>query len=381
MSITVAGQVAPGWEGVRDAFAANFARPRADLEVGASLAVYRDGACVVDLWGGHADLAQTRPWNRDTLANIWSATKGVMSIAAAMLVGQGRLSYDDKVARHWPEFAAAGKQDITVGQILSHQSGVNGWELPITLPEMYDWPTATSRLAAQAPFWPPGSGASYHAITHGFLIGEVIRRITGQSPGAFVRDHLAGPLGADLFIGLPAAEDGRACEMIAPLEAPAAPPAPNPIAARATGNPKFDQTAPNDRAWRAAEIPAANGQAGAQGLARIYGAVANGGVLDGKRILDPAAIEGLRAPRFQGADMMLGPRTWGAGVAWNVVPSWGPHAETFGHSGWGGAYGCAHLPTRIGIGYVMNHMSGSIVGNPRGASLAAAIFEVAARVG
>ena len=138
--------------------------------VGAALAVYRDGACMVDLWGGYADASRSRPWQRDTLVNVWSATKGIVAIAAAMLVDQGRLSYDDPVARHWSEFAAAGKDAITVGQILSHQSGVNGWAQPISVAELCDWTTATSRLAAQAPFWPPGTAASYHAITHGWPV-------------------------------------------------------------------------------------------------------------------------------------------------------------------------------------------------------------------
>ena len=370
----VAGWVAPGFAGVHDAFAANFHRD--DAELGAALAVYVEGRCVADLWGGFTDTARTRPWARDTLVNVWSASKGIVATAMAMLVDQGRASYDDPVAAHWPEFAAAGKKAITIGHILSHQSGLNGWELPTSFDDLYHWPTATARLAAQAPFWPPGTAASYHALTHGFLAGEVIRRITGQDVGGFIRDAIAAPLGADFHIGLPAAHDWRVAEIVAPPPNNAIPggPAMAEIPRRAVSNPTPDPLLPNSRAWRAAQIPAANGQASAQGLARIYGALAMGGTLDGIRIISPAGVARLRETRHPGPDLMVGPRNWGAGVASNVAPTFGPHADTFGHTGWGGAFGCANIRRRVGIGYVMNRMGGQIASNPRATSLAAAVF-------
>ncbi len=373
----IAGTVQPGFESVRDAFAANFQREGEDREIGAALAVYVRGRCVVDLWGGHRDAAETKPWARDTLVNVWSASKGVVSIAVAILVDQGRLSYDDKVAKHWPEFAAGGKADVTVGQLVSHQAGLNGFDAAATTEDLFDWALSTSRLAGQAPAWPPGSAVSYHAITHGFLAGEVVRRVTGQDVGGFIRDALAGPLGADFHIGLPLAHDWRVGEMVAPVVASSSAigaPGQSPVAARAVGNPKLDATAPNRRDWRAAQIPAANGQSSAQGLGRIYAAIANGGALDGQTIISPTGIDRLRAVRHPGPDMLLGPRQWAAGVAMNVLPNFGPHAETFGHSGWGGAYGCANVARGVAIGYVMNRMGGSLVGNPRSASLAAAVF-------
>ena len=374
-AVSVSGTVAPGFEGVRAAFEANFHRPGADAEVGAALAVYVGGTCVADLWGGVADAAGTRAWSRDTLVNVWSASKGVVAIAAAMLVDRGLLSYDDTVAKHWPEFAAAGKDAITVGQILSHQSGVNGWDLPFGPTDLFDWGKATALLAAQAPAWPPGTAASYHALTHGFLAGEVIRRITGQDVGAFIRDHIAGPLGAEFHIGLPLVHDWRVAEMVGPGgDATPGGPAPAEVAGRAVRNPTPDPIGPNARAWRAAQIPAANGQSAAHGLGRIYGAIGNGGSLDGVRIISAAGIDAMRAPRFEGNDMLLGPRTWGAGVSWNVMPNFGPLKETFGHSGWGGAFGCANVGKHVGIGYVMNRMGNSLVGNPRGASIAEAVF-------
>jgi len=370
----ISGWVAPGFDVVHDAFAGNFRRE--DAELGAALAVYADGRCVADLWGGFTDTARTRPWARDTLVNVWSASKGIVATAMAMLVDQGRASYDDPVAKYWPEFAAAGKGAVTVGQILSHQSGLNGWEVPTRFDELYDWGTATSRLAAQVPFWPPGTTASYHAMTHGFLAGEVIRRITGQDVGGFIRDAIAAPLGADFHIGLAAAHDWRVAEIVPPPPGNALPggPAMADIPRRAVSNPAPDPLLPNTRDWRAAQIPAANGQASAQGLARIYGALAMGGALDGVRIISPAGVERLREIRHPGPDLMLGPRSWAAGMSSNVAPAFGPHADTFGHSGWGGAFGCANMRRRVGIGYVMNRMGGQVASNPRASSLAAAVF-------
>ncbi len=373
----IAGTVAPGFENVRDAFIENFSREGDDREIGAALAVYVHGRCVVDLWGGHRDAAESEPWARDTLVNVWSATKGVTAIALAMLVDQGRLSYDDKVAQHWPGFAAAGKADITVGQLVSHQGGLNGFDVPAKTEDLFDWSLSTRRLAAQSPAWVPGTAASYHAITFGFLAGELVRRISGQDVGGFIRDALAGPLGADFHVGLPLAHDWRVAEMIGPNVAggSAAIGAGQPaVAMRAVGNPRLDATAPNRRDWRAAQIPAANGQSSAHGLGRIYAAIANGGVLDGIKIISPAGIDRLRAMRYPGPDMLLGPRPWAAGVSLNMATNWGPHPETFGHSGWGGAYGCANVERSVAIGYVMNRMSGSLIGNLRSSSLAAAVF-------
>jgi CubicO group peptidase (beta-lactamase class C family) len=374
--MTVSGWVAPGFDVVHDAFAANFRRGEEDRELGAALAVYVGGRCVADLWGGHTDPARTKPWARDTLANVWSASKGVVAVAVAMLVDQGRLSYDDPVAKYWPEFAVAGKGAITVGQILSHQSGLNGWEVLTGFEALYDWGEATSRLAAQAPAWAPGTAASYHALTHGFLAGEVVRRVTGQDVGAFVRAAIAGPLGAEFHIGLPAALDWRVAELVPPPPANAVPGGPGlgEIARRAVVNPVPDAALANTAAWRRAQIPAANGQASAQGLARIYAALAEGGALDGVRLMRPEGVARLAAPRHPGPDLMLGPRVWGAGVSLGVAPAFGPHADTFGHSGWGGAFGCANPRRRVAIGYVMNRMGGQIAANPRGTSLAAAVF-------
>ena len=369
----IGGWVAPGFERVRDAFISNFHRADGDSEVGAALAVYLRGACVVDLWGGHADAARTRPWARDTLVNVWSATKGIAAVAAAMLVDQGRLRYEDRVADHWPEFAANGKEAITIAQVLSHQAGLNGFKEPTTFADLENWSLITGRLAAQAPLWPPGSVASYHALTVGYLIGEVIRRVTGRSAGDFIADSIAGPLGADVFVGLRPGDDWRVSEIIAP-PTPTEPPQPNEYAIHAQRNPAADALAPNRRAWRAAEVPAANGQASAQGLARVYAALANGGTLDGTTLLSHAGLDALRAQRHPGPDQQVGPRQWAAGMTFDVAPNYGPHADTFGHSGWGGAYGCANVARNVSIGYAMNRMGGAVTPTSRGPAIAAAVF-------
>jgi len=370
----IGGTVQPGFERVRDAFVENFTRGDDEAELGAALAVYHRGRCVVDLWGGYTSPARTAEWARDSLVNVWSATKGVVAVAVAMLVDQGRLSYDDKVATYWPEFAAGGKGGITVAQMMSHQAGLNGFLEPTAIEDFQDWTKVTERLASQAPFWPPGTLASYHALTYGFLAGELIRRVTGQDPGGFVRDSIAGPLGADIHIGLPQGLDWRVVQIVGPTEATIGGPDVGEIPARAVKNPKPDAEAPNQRAWRATQIPAANGQASAQGLARVYGALANGGEIDGIRLMSPSGIDQLRLPRHAGPDQLLGPRKWAAGVSLDVAPTYGPLAETFGHTGWGGAFGCANVEQGVGIGYVMNRMAARLVGNPRGANLAGAIF-------
>jgi CubicO group peptidase (beta-lactamase class C family) len=371
---SIGGFAAPGFEPVREAFVANFSRDDGEPEIGAAVAVYHRGQCVVDLWGGHADRAGTRPWARDTLINVWSATKGVVALAVAILVDQGRLRYEDRVAEHWPEFAAGGKGEITVAQMMSHQAGLNGFLDATTVADFQDPQRLAARLAAQTPFWPPGTAASYHAVTYGILAGELVRRVSGQDVGGFIRDRIAAPLGAEFHLGLPAGLEWRVGEIVGPAVSGVAAMELPEIPARAVANPRLDPQAPNDRAWRAAQMPALNGQAAAQGLGRIYGALADGGSLDGIRIISAAGIERLRAPRHPGPDLMLGPRQWAAGMSFDVAPIFGPHAATFGHTGWGGAFGCANLERRVGIGYTMNRMGGRVVGNPRGAALSAAVF-------
>ncbi len=370
------GTVAPGFERVREAFAANMARTEEPVEIGAAFAVYHRGRRVANLWGGWADPARSRPWREDTYANVWSATKGITALAVAMLVDRGRLRYEDRVAEHWPDFAQAGKGAVTVAQLLSHQAGLNGFVEPTTVEDFYDWPRVTSRLAAQAPFWPPGERTSYHALTFGFLAGELIRRVDGRSPRDFVRAEIAQPLGAAFHIGLPETLAAQAAEMIAPPPPVQTAELPE-LARKAVTNPRADAAWPNTAAWRAADIPAANGHATAAGLARIYAAAAQGGELDGVRLISAQGIERLRRPLSERIDMMLGPRNYGAGVVINTTGQFGRGVRAFGHTGWGGAFGCCDPEAGLAIAYVINRMGATLGGDPRAMALLEAVYQCA----
>jgi CubicO group peptidase (beta-lactamase class C family) len=373
--IAIHGFVAPGFEPARDAFAANFERAEPLREIGASLSVYRRGARVVDLWGGWRDAARTQPWTRDTLANVYSTTKGVVAAAFAMAVERGLIDYEAPVARYWPEFAAAGKHTATVAHALSHQIGLPGFAAPTTAEDIYDWQKTCAKLAAQAPSWPPGENTCYHAGTFGFLAGEIFRRAVGETVGAFIAREFQAKLGADMFLGLPASEDART----APLIGPAVEPDLDALglsdfAMMAMRNPAVRPEQANTRAWRAAELPAMNLHATADGVARVFAALANGGELDGVRLLSPAAIARMTQVRSRRQDMLLGFNVhWAHGVALNTTGVFGPNAAAFGHTGWGGSFGYADPVTGVGAAYVMNRMGPELVGDPRALSLTQAI--------
>jgi CubicO group peptidase (beta-lactamase class C family) len=346
----IAGTADPKFVRVREAFAANFA---SGLEHGGGVAVVLDGKPVVELWGGHADAAKTRVWQRDTLVNVWSCTKGVVALAMAMLVERGKLDYAAPVARWWPEFAAGGKEKITLDLMLSHQGGLNGLSVPMDEAGMLAWTPYVEALAAMAPLWEPGSRAVYHAISFGHLAGEVLRRVEGRSIGRFVAAEIAGPLGADFFIGLPEREEPRVAEMIEGPKASAW--VPFVLASnfpQAAANPALDATAPNQRAWRAAEVPGGNGQATAMALAKIYGMM----VGDGARIVARDTIAEAARARVRGIDESFGsPTAFAAGFQIdNVLTGKG----AFGHSGWGGSFGFADPAAKLGFAYVTNRMLG-----------------------
>jgi CubicO group peptidase (beta-lactamase class C family) len=373
---TIEGTVAPGLEGVREAFAANFTRGDDYEEVGAALCVYRRGEMVVDLWGGFTDRARTRAWTADTLVNVWSTTKTAAAVSIARLVGEGRIAYDQPVAEVWPEFAQAGKEAITIGLVMSHQAGLSGLVEPTTPDEFYDHDLIAARLAAQAPLFEPGTANCYHAATYGFLTSEIVRRVTGRTLGAHFRDRIAGPIGSDFHIGLPASEDGRVAELIAaehPAEVDIAS-LPRPVQL-ALSNPPMDPARVNTRAWRAADLPALNGHASARGVARLCAALAGGGEIDGARVLSTGALAQMTAVVADRVDLLLGVNPqWGMGVLHNLIGIYGPNPRTFGHSGWGGSFGCVDPDGEIAIGYVCNHMGPDLVGDPRTQTLNGAIY-------
>ena len=369
--------VAPGFERVRDLFHAQFSPNEPVPAVGASLAAYRHGELILSLSGGHRDHARQVSWTPDTLVNIWSATKGVTGIAMGLLVDRGLVRYDAPVADYWPEFAQNGKAEITVSQLLSHQAGLPGFAEPTALEDFYNWDRVTGRLAVQAPMWPPGTVNSYHAMTVGFMAGEIIRRVSGRTIGAFIAQELAEPLSIDLYVGLPEALEDRVAPLIAPpsggeVSLDGAPKE----AVAAMTNPLMSPTLPNSRAWRAAQIPAGNGHATALALAKLYGALANGGEIDGVRLVSADTIAAMTTTQTTRVDLLMGfAPMWANGVTGNPNGMYGPSKSAFGHPGWGGSFGSADPVTGISVGYVINQMGEGIAGNPQATALCEAIHD------
>jgi len=359
------GTCSARFDPLRELFAAKL---ESGEDLGASLVFNIDGEVVVDLWGGWADEARTVPWAEDTIANVFSTTKAMTSLAALVLVDRGELDLDANVAKYWPEFAARGKAGIKVRHLLSHTSGVSGWDQPITLEDLYDWDKSTALLAAQAPWWEPGTASGYHALNYGHLIGEVIRRITGQRLGEFFAAQIAGPLGADFHIGLPSSEFHRVANLVPPPAAPAAAdlmqPDPNSVAFKTVTNPTMSVETTWTEGWRRADIGAGNGHGNARSLARLQSAVACGGEVDGVRLLSPKTIDRIFEVQFNGIDLVIGiPIKWGVGYGLapeGRVCSWG---------GYGGSLVILDVDRRITFAYVMNKMA------PGGGTIAAALGE------
>jgi CubicO group peptidase (beta-lactamase class C family) len=364
----ISGVCEERFAGVRDALAGNL---DSGLDVGASVAVFVDGEAAVDIWGGHIDEAGAVPWQRDTITNVWSITKTMTALCALILADRGELEFSAPVARYWPEFAAAGKADIEVRHLLGHTAGLSGWSEPMTADDLCDWDKATSLLAAQEPWWEPGTQSGYHALTQGFLVGEVVRRITGQTLGTFFASEVSGPLGADFHIGLPAGEDDRVARVIPP-ELPSLTdvvPLASTIAGRTLLNPTMTGAEPWQESWRRAEIPAANGHGNAQSVALIQSVVACGGELGGKRLLSAKGCEAIFDEQANGMDLVLGAvfrLGTGYGLSSELVPI-GPHACFWG--GWGGSIVVIDLDARLCVSYVMNRMASSLMGDPRGADI------------
>jgi CubicO group peptidase (beta-lactamase class C family) len=349
-------------------------------EVGAAIAIDVDGENVVDIWGGHTDSAQIAGWTKDTIINVWSSTKTVTSLAALMLVDRGLVELSAPVAKYWPVFAANGKQDIEIRHILSHTSGVSGWEPPFRTEEMYDWSKSTAALAAQAPWWPPGSASGYHAHNQGHLIGEVLRRVTGMSLKEFVRNEIAAPLQADFQIGALPEDFGRIAEVIPPppLELPLAQLPDSSPMRKTFSAPPPNAEAANTVAWRQADLGALNGQGNARSLARILSAIALGGKVNGVRLLQPNTIELIFAVQSDGVDQVLGvPLRWGVGYALpkpETLP-YVPDGKICFWGGWGGSMVLIDADRRTTVAYVMNNMGPGVLGSSRTAKYTTLIYE------
>ncbi len=379
MEFPIAGSTAPGFEAVRDVFASNFDD---GVEMGAGFCAVRDGEVVVDLWGGWRDAAGREPWQTDTLVNVYSTTKGLAAAAVATLVDAGELSYAGEVRALWPELRAAAG-GLTVSQLLSHQAGLCGLRARLSVADLFDWQAMCRRLEAEPPFWPPGTAAGYHAVTWGFLAGEMVRRACGLSLGQVLRQRVAEPLSADVHVGLPVSEHARVADLIGPNRARRTAPAadgdePRPALYRiAVENPLIRPYADAcSTPWRCAEIAASNGHATARGIATVYGALARGGELDGARILQPATVDALRTEVWgRQPDLVLGsPMRRGRGVNLNTRGELGPAAQAFGHTGTGGSLGFADPERRLGVGYVMNQLWGGGGPESRAGKLAATLY-------
>jgi CubicO group peptidase (beta-lactamase class C family) len=383
--VTVNGSCAPSFERVRDTFETNFSERD---EIGAAVAVWVDGELAVNLWGGTADAAKQRPWHIGTLASIFSGSKALTSTCIHLLADRGELDLDSPVAEYWPEFAQAGKQDITAAMVMGHRSGVIGPRARLTPRETVDWDAVCTHLAVAEPWWQPGTAQGYHMVSFGFILGEIVRRVTGRTLGQYLRTEIAEPLGIDVHIGLPPAEHHRCAEMVnkphirdvlANGGAPGYPTAltEHPMAALsvAMGFIPDDELGSDDiAAWRSAEFPSTNAHVSALGLATFYNALADGKILSYEHMEKCRVSQG----GFD-TDLVLGPRVadhgWGLGYMLNQRGMNGPNTKIFGHGGSGGSFGFVDLEHRIGYAYVMNYFDATKCNaDPRSVALSNGVY-------
>jgi CubicO group peptidase (beta-lactamase class C family) len=362
------GFVAPGFERVRDAFADGLAE-----ELGAGFAAVRDGHVMADLWGGWSDRARTRPWTRETIVPVFSTTKGVSALVLALLAERGLIDYEAPVAALWPEFAAEGKDTVTIAQTLAHQAGVPGFPQRIS-PELWlDPPACAAAIATLAPLWPPGSASGYHPMTWGYIAGELAQRASGRSLGTILREDICAPLGLDFRIGTPESEHRRCAEVKKPARpgefGEITPPR------RAAFFTPWAATARDTPLWRSIEIPSANGHGTALAVARLFEAFATGGMIGASRIISQETFDALTRRRWIGDDLVLPFRVdWRAGVIGNANRFYGPNPEAVGHSGSGGSCGFGDPAAGVSVGYVMNRQSNHIMGDPRALKLIDALY-------
>lgn len=368
----------PRFAAVRDAFAANFAERG---EIGAGVCVTAGGRPVVELWGGWIDSERRQPWRRDTLINFFSVGKAFTALCALRLVERGRLDLDAPMARYWPAFAAAGKEAITLRQALSHRAGLPALRKPLPDGAMLDWEVMTQALEQQEPWWAPGTAHGYHVNTFGYLIGEVVRRVAGETLGTLLRNEVAGPLAADIHIGLPAKEHARVADFRWPSFTPSAAPEALTEEEKMRWNTYWNPPGisgagwVNRAEWRQAEIPSTNGHGTAAGVARVYAALARRGEIDGVRILDASTLAEATSEHSCGFDL-ISQRASRFGLGFQLTQPerpLGPNQGAFGHFGAGGALGFCDPEADVAMGYVMNDM-GPRWQNPRNAALLESLY-------
>lgn len=372
----VHGTCDPRFESLQDLFSGSL---DAGTDVGGSVAVTIDGELVVDIWGGHADEEKRTPWVENTITNVWSTTKTMTSLAALVLADRGELDVYAPVSRYWPEFAQNGKETIEVRHLMSHTSGLASWERSVTAEDVYDLERSTAALAAQAPWWEPGTASGYHALNQGHLVGEVIRRITGRTLGQFFSEEIAEPLGADFHIGLGEEHDHRVSFVI-PLEEPPIDPSTFPVddpRHKYFSGPSLDATAPHDPRWRRAEIGAANGHGNARSVAIIQAIVANGGTVGGVTLLSEKTIDLIFDEQSRGDDLILElPYRFGIGygIADSELRPDLPDGRICFWGGWGGSTIVIDCDRRMTMAYMMNNMLSSEAGDDRAEALTRATY-------
>lgn len=362
---------------LRDVLATNL---ESGEELGAAVAIDIDGELVVDLWGGYRDVARTVPWDRDTIVNVWSTTKEITALAVLMLVDRGLVDLDTPVATYWPEFSQAGKEAIEVRHLMAHTSGVSGWEQPFVVEEMYDWETSVARLAAQAPWWEPGTASGYHAQNQGHLLGEIVRRVSGKTLKQFVAEEIAEPLGVDLQIGADARDDGRIAEIVPPPPLQfdlGSIPADSVMVKTLTG-PAADAANANTPAWRRADMGALNGHTNARALARTMSAISRGGEVGGIHLLSEKTIDRIFDEQVHGDDLVLGvPLRWGIGFGLpepTTLP-YIPDERICFWGGWGGSMTIMFPLQKMTVSYVMNKMGPGIIGSDRSEAYVRAVLQ------
>ena len=343
-------------------------------EVGSSFSVYRDGKPIIDIWGGYSDKDQTKQWNRDTLATVWSTTKGVAAITIAHAFENELIEYERKVSEYWPEFGCNGKEDITVGMLLSHQAGICGSKTD-NVEDYYSQSVMAKELASMHPIWEPGTASGYHSMTYGWLVSELIIRVTGKTLGNYFKENIGDPNQIDFHIGLPLAEEKRVAEMIPfPKESNQSSTKPNDAQIASGSGPNLLKHQ-NTTKWRSAEIPSANGQGCASAIAKLYSLV----VTDDHslKIINDKTIETMTAERITNRDLVLDVVTrWGSGFIMNMHKViYGPEETSFGHSGWGGSCGFGDPINRIGVSYVMNNMKNNFAADGRSLELINKTYE------
>ncbi len=347
-------------------------------DLGASVAVVLRGDAVVDIWGGHVDEARTVPWQRDTITNVWSTTKTMTFVCALMLADRGQLDFAAPVSRYWPEFAANHKERVEVRHLMGHTAGLSGFAEPMRPEDLADWERCTAVLAAQEPWWEPGTASGYHALTQGYLIGEVVRRITGAPIGRFFADEVAAPLGADFHIGLPASENGRVAPVVPPQMPDLSSLGPTSLTVRTFTNPPLDATMTHTGWWRRAEIPAANGHGNARSVAAVQSIIAGRGERGGVRLLSERGCEPVFAEQANGTDLVLRLPVrfgMGSGLGNEFMPI-GPRACFWG--GFGGSVVVMDQDVGLTVSYVMNRMEFGILGDARGAGIVMAAAQATA---